>query len=433
MGPIAPTCFGKPFASGRPALTERMILRVLAHPEDEHDPFFRLCSRTGNEQEEPYIGGASVCIRRSTSLPGDLSRFFNGKYELPFLFVGGLYLPCLRTERIKPRNNTGTQAVHSARWLVKRASQHLNGRCCDRRMNNALQGLTMITFRITIPLSAIVIFIEQRLSTLANIVHESRRNFKSAICKRGSNGHSERIHVTSTDCGRWVWKTHMVRISRHPQTIVQETQYILYARLLSGSHCCGIPRFCNRKGARDLSSIQRFTVRVKILDPFWCTTTPHPYSDRGIKHNTFSCHLRDDVIKCFRWMICSKRFFHQSFDQPSVYERLECRTGRTKTLRHHVILEFSEVDIPNLTKHVPGKLDRHRTGTQLSVIRIANMSGKIRVRRHVHGFFKRILNTVITSDRHGEATLIDAKTTLDQVLTHVFGKVAIRTTVRSAR
>src|SRR6266567_8704436 len=51
MHPVAGTGFGEADASGRATLAQGMILRILSHPEPQHDAFLRVLGRARDEQE----------------------------------------------------------------------------------------------------------------------------------------------------------------------------------------------------------------------------------------------------------------------------------------------------------------------------------------------------------------------------------------------
>src|SRR4029077_13076860 len=67
MDPVASARLRKAGAACGAAVAERMILRVLAHPEPEHDPFLGMLGRPGYEQQKPNVGRPAVGIGRGAS------------------------------------------------------------------------------------------------------------------------------------------------------------------------------------------------------------------------------------------------------------------------------------------------------------------------------------------------------------------------------
>src|SRR5213593_4255688 len=93
MQPVASAGFSKARASGRTALAQRMILRILSHPESKHDAFLWMLRGAWNEQKEPHVGGLSIRIGCSTRLPCDLACFLKGKGERPLFLFFRFQLP----------------------------------------------------------------------------------------------------------------------------------------------------------------------------------------------------------------------------------------------------------------------------------------------------------------------------------------------------
>src|ERR1700745_4028250 len=105
MHPIASARLGKPRTAGRASSAKRMVFRILPHPEAEHDAFFRMSRRTGNEQEEPHVRGLSIGIGRGARLAGDLPRLVEGERERALLALVRLELPDRIAQWVHPRNH----------------------------------------------------------------------------------------------------------------------------------------------------------------------------------------------------------------------------------------------------------------------------------------------------------------------------------------
>src|SRR5213080_309884 len=99
MDPVARARFSEAWTSGRAALAQRMIFRILTHPESNDDAFLRMLGRAGDEQQEPHIGGLPIGVGCRAGLPRDLARFLEPKCERPLLPFFRLQLP----ERIAQR------------------------------------------------------------------------------------------------------------------------------------------------------------------------------------------------------------------------------------------------------------------------------------------------------------------------------------------
>ena len=115
MHPVAGAGFGEARAARRAALAERMILRILAHPEAKHDAFLRMLGAARNEQEEPHVGGLAIGIGCGAGLPRNLACLRQREREHPFFSFFGFQLPDCIAQRIHPCDDAAPEGRCGAR------------------------------------------------------------------------------------------------------------------------------------------------------------------------------------------------------------------------------------------------------------------------------------------------------------------------------
>src|SRR3989442_1179161 len=171
MHPIVSARLSETWASRGATLAQRMVFRILSHPESQHQAPFRMVRWSWNEQKEPYVGGLAIRIGCRTGLRCDLAGFVKGKRESPpFLFVG-FHVPDFAAQRIHSGDDSAPERGRGARTSdINWALQKFDHRRGDRGMNEPLLRRTIFAFGVTLLRATFIIVVKKRLAVLADIV-----------------------------------------------------------------------------------------------------------------------------------------------------------------------------------------------------------------------------------------------------------------------
>src|SRR5512143_164371 len=161
-----------------------MIFRILSHPESKHDAFLRMLRCAWNEQEEPNVRGLSIRVGCSAGLSGDLTRFRERKREHSLLLIFRFYLPDRVAQGVHSGNDPAPERRRRAGSQIKWCLQEFSHYRGYRRMNESLLQRTIVTLRVAILRTIFIILVKKRLSSVADVVYESRSHPKSAIHER---------------------------------------------------------------------------------------------------------------------------------------------------------------------------------------------------------------------------------------------------------
>ena len=150
--PNAPSCgrrTRRSRAPGRAAFAERMIFRILAHPETQHDAVLRIVRRAWHEQQEPHVGRLSIRVGRSPGLPAISPACSRGNASVRFFLSSGFNFQISSLRRIHagddpaPECRCGTRARE-----IDRALQELGHRRGHRRMKEPLLRRTIVALGV---------------------------------------------------------------------------------------------------------------------------------------------------------------------------------------------------------------------------------------------------------------------------------------------
>ena len=214
---LRPPGLGESRAARRSAVAERMILRILAHPETEHDAVFRMAglarertaAATRPRSSRPRWSPCRSCRRSrppcraetracASSVPrASSSRSRRSADPFPESRRYAVPMPCRWSRcRAEPFSSSIIAADTAG--------------CMTRSGRGRFSPLTSQSSR-----GWSSILVEQRLAVAANVVREARRHAKSAVDERGGRGHRQRVHLRGADRRRRIGLQHVLRVLRH--------------------------------------------------------------------------------------------------------------------------------------------------------------------------------------------------------------------------
>ena len=212
MHPVAGPGLGEPGAARRASSAERVILRILAHPEAEHDALLRMVGRPGTNNishTSDVFPSALVAVPVLPAISPALSsgnasvRFFRSSgFSFQIASLNGSIpgITPLRSADAVPVGPMSSGAFRSSIIAADTAG------CMMRSWWRRL-----FAFDVAFGRAGRRASVEQRLAVAADVVGEAWRHAKTAVEERRRRGHRQRIDFGCADRRRRIRLQHVLR------------------------------------------------------------------------------------------------------------------------------------------------------------------------------------------------------------------------------